>query len=102
MRPSGLSTERRNGGRDSNHRRYDSEINRVNACGIVKKPVGCVALDDRVANPGELTRTPFGIPADGRFFETSGEGGMAVELFLAGVRRWDTRFQRSIDAPARR
>ncbi len=51
MQLSGLLTERRNGGQDSNRRSSDSESSWVNSCGIVEHPARSIERDSEGENP---------------------------------------------------
>jgi hypothetical protein len=46
------------------------------------------------------TRKPFDVLVEGRFLKTSGEDRMAIELFIAELRGWDTEVRRFLDASA--
>jgi hypothetical protein len=55
-------------------------------------------LDDATLVP--TMRKPSDVFAEGLLSETSGEGGMAIELFIAGVQSWDTGLRRVLAASA--
>jgi hypothetical protein len=42
-------------------------------------------------------RKPFDVLVDGRFIKESGEDRTAIELFVAGVREWETGLRRFLD-----
>jgi hypothetical protein len=63
----------------------------------VKHPARIIELAAQLANLGEITRKSFDVLVEGRFLKTSGEDRTAIELFIAGVRGWDTDLRQQID-----
>ena len=95
-----LVNRKPDGGRDLNSGSSDRETNCVNSCGIVKDPARIIELDDRAANLVLTDEKAFYILVERTFLKTSGEGGTAIELFIAGVRGWDTGLRRVLAASA--
>ncbi len=62
-----------------------------------KESSAIVELDGRVSNLAVATSKPFDVLAEGLLSEKSRGDKTPLELFLAGVRGWDTGLRRRLD-----
>jgi hypothetical protein len=68
-------------------------VQKVNLTGLVER-IAC-ATNRAQANVSQR-RKPFDVLAEGLIFENSRGNKTAIELFIAGIRRWEAGLRRSI------
>ena len=70
--------------------KFDRECNCFNSCRTAEQFTRIIELDDRIASLLSRKTKPFDVPAEERFLETSGEGGIRTHGAREGTLVFET------------